>query len=150
MASAGRILIMPKGEWKAETEYEMLDLVSHNSTSWLAKKDVVGIEPSEDSELSRECWHNMVDLALLGFELRKSVGGTFAFKHNPEGKDYFDYTFETPYGNLAKVFVNAVETDSIFVIGVSVTSYDQGRASVRIKLNQAVDKELNFSIGYLF
>ena len=59
MASAGRILIMPKGEWKAETEYEMLDLVSHNSTSWLAKKDVVGVEPSEANS---EFWHNMVDI----------------------------------------------------------------------------------------
>ena len=40
MASAGRILIMPKGDWKEETEYEMLDLVYHNGTSWLAKRSV--------------------------------------------------------------------------------------------------------------
>jgi hypothetical protein len=38
MASAGRILIMPKGEWNAETEYEVLDMVNHNGKSWLAKK----------------------------------------------------------------------------------------------------------------
>jgi hypothetical protein len=59
MASAGRILILPKGEWNSETEYEMLDLVSHNGTSWLAKKDVVGIEPSEANS---EYWHSLMDI----------------------------------------------------------------------------------------
>ena len=146
MASAGRILIMPKGDYNAETQYEMLDLVYHNGTSWLAKKTTKGIEPSEANS---EHWHCLLDFDPSAFEERKANGGTISFKYNPEGKDYFDYTFETPHGNLAKVFANAVETDSIFVIGVSVTSYDQKRASVRIKLNQAVDNELNFSIGYL-
>ena len=59
MASAGRILIIPKGEWNAETEYEMLDLVYHNGTSWLAKKDVVGIEPSD---ANKEYWHKFIDI----------------------------------------------------------------------------------------
>lgn len=59
MASAGRILIMPKGNWDAEAEYEMLDLVYHNGTSWLAKKNVVGIEPSKENE---EYWHKLVDI----------------------------------------------------------------------------------------
>lgn len=61
MASAGRILIMPKGNWDANTEYEMLDLVFHNGTSWLAKKNVVGIEPSEDNE---EHWMKMCEADL--------------------------------------------------------------------------------------
>jgi hypothetical protein len=63
MASAGRILIMPKGNYNAETQYEMLDLVYHNGTSWLAKKTAVGIEPSE---ASGEYWHklcNPIDLS---------------------------------------------------------------------------------------
>lgn len=59
MASAGRILIMPKGNYDASVTYEMLDLVSHNGKSWLAKKTVVGIEPSETNG---EYWHNMVDV----------------------------------------------------------------------------------------
>lgn len=58
MASAGRILIIPKGEWNEEKEYEMLDLVFHNGTSWLAKKYVKGIEPSADNA---EYWFMMVD-----------------------------------------------------------------------------------------
>ena len=64
MASAGRILIMPKGNWDANTEYEMLDLVFHNETSWLAKKNVVGIEPSEDNS---EHWHKLVSIVLTDY-----------------------------------------------------------------------------------
>ena len=58
MASAGRILIMPKGNWNAETEYEMLDLVFNGGASWVAKKNVVGIEPTEDNA---EYWMKMCE-----------------------------------------------------------------------------------------
>lgn len=56
-ASAGRVLIMPRGEWNANTTYEMLDLVNHNGYAWLAKRTVVGIEPSDSYP---EYWHNML------------------------------------------------------------------------------------------
>ena len=59
MAIAGRILIMPKGNYDASVTYEMLDLVKHNGTSWLAKKTVVGIEPSE---ANAEYWQKMFDI----------------------------------------------------------------------------------------
>ena len=58
MASAGRILIMPKGAYNANTTYEMLDMVSYNGTTWLAKKTVKGVEPSGANV---EYWHNFVD-----------------------------------------------------------------------------------------
>ena len=51
MTSAGRILIMPKGNYDSSVTYEMLDLVFYNGASYIAKKTVVGIEPSaEQSE----------------------------------------------------------------------------------------------------
>lgn len=59
MASAGRILIMPKGNYNSGTTYEMLDLVNHNGKSWLAKKTSVGIEPSDANS---EYWQNMFDI----------------------------------------------------------------------------------------
>ncbi len=58
MASAGRILIMPKGDYNAETTYEMLDLVFHGGTSWLARKEVIGIEPSGEHS---EHWFKMCE-----------------------------------------------------------------------------------------
>lgn len=58
MAAAGRILIMPKGDYKEESQYELLDLVKHNGTSWIAKKASIGIEPSEANS---EYWQNMFE-----------------------------------------------------------------------------------------
>lgn len=58
MAVAGRILIMPKGAYNSETTYEMLDLVSHNGTSWICKKTCVGIAPSEG-----EYWQHMFNVS---------------------------------------------------------------------------------------
>lgn len=62
MASAGRILILPKGNWSAETEYEMLDLVFNAGASWVARKRVVGVEPTEVNE---EYWMKMCEGANL-------------------------------------------------------------------------------------
>ena len=59
MASAGRILIMPKGNYDSSVTYEMLDMVGYNGKTWLAKKTVMGIEPSESNS---EYWHDMVDI----------------------------------------------------------------------------------------
>ena len=72
MASAGRILIMPKGEYNAETEYEMLDLVSHNGKSWLAKKNAVGIEPREENA---EYWQDMFNINAETFGALSKNGG---------------------------------------------------------------------------
>lgn len=58
MAIAGRILIMPKGDWNSETTYEMLDLVRHNGTSWLAKSESIAVEPTEANSAY---WQNMFD-----------------------------------------------------------------------------------------
>ena len=58
MTSAGRILIMPKGDYDSGVTYEMLDLVKHNGSSWLAKKEVTGIEPTVENS---EYWQNMFD-----------------------------------------------------------------------------------------
>ena len=61
MAIAGRVLIMPKGAYSASETYEMLDMVNHNGISWLAKKTVTGIEPSN---ANNEYWHNMLDISI--------------------------------------------------------------------------------------
>lgn len=73
MASAGRILIMPKGNYNSGTTYEMLDLVNHNGKSWLAKKTSVGIEPSD---ANGEYWQNMFDITAESIgALNRETGG---------------------------------------------------------------------------
>lgn len=58
MASAGRILIMPKGNYDPTASYENLDLVFHGGTSWIAKKTVTGIEPAETNS---EYWFKLCE-----------------------------------------------------------------------------------------
>ena len=65
MASAGRILIMPKGAYSASATYEMLDLVGHNGKVWLAKKTVSGVEPSL---ANAEHWMDMIDLTKVNLD----------------------------------------------------------------------------------
>ena len=71
MANAGRILIMPKGEYDASVTYTMLDLVMYNNASWLAKKTATGITP-EDGEY----WHKMADGVALTNNLETEAEGT--------------------------------------------------------------------------
>lgn len=56
MATAGRILIVPRGDYSASTTYQMLDLVNYNSATWLAKKTSVGVTPSDATS---EYWFRM-------------------------------------------------------------------------------------------
>ena len=46
-ASAGRVLLIPKGDWNAETTYTGLDWVRYNGAAWVCKNTCTGIEPTE-------------------------------------------------------------------------------------------------------
>lgn len=100
MASAGRILIMPKGDWNAETTYEMLDLVFHSGASWVAKKNVVGIAPSDASV---EHWMKMcesVDLTEIIMRiaaLESQMLGTISL----DDIDLSGYALKTELANYA-------------------------------------------------
>ena len=117
MASAGRILIMPKGNWNADTEYEILDLVGHNGKVWLAKKDVVGIEPSINNE---EHWMDMLDLTKVNLEdcgmLSNSGGRATTIKGNQfffaggRGRVYHSESPHTPT-MIIQANDSATETD---------------------------------------
>lgn len=52
MVNAGRILIMPRGDWDNLTTYDMLDLVSYDDVAYLARQQSVGINPSTDTSLT--------------------------------------------------------------------------------------------------
>lgn len=52
MVNAGRILIMPKGDWNALTTYDMLDLVAYNGVAYLARQTNIGQNPSTDTAMT--------------------------------------------------------------------------------------------------
>ena len=69
MATAGRILLMHKGEYQASETYEMLDMVSYDGVTWVAKKTCLGITPSSSNS---EYWFAMVGVSSEDFESFKN------------------------------------------------------------------------------
>lgn len=49
MVNAGRILILTKGLWNSQINYEQLDLVTYNGFAYLARKASVDVNPSQDT-----------------------------------------------------------------------------------------------------
>ncbi len=45
--SAGRVLLIPKGDWNAEITYTGLDWVRHNGAAWVCKNTCTNVEPTE-------------------------------------------------------------------------------------------------------
>lgn len=52
MVIAGRVLIIPQGEWTNLRPYEMLDLVSEGDKAYIARQASVGMRPSEDASMT--------------------------------------------------------------------------------------------------
>ena len=104
MASAGRILIMPKGDYNAETEYEMLDLVFHNGKSWVAKKSVVGVEPSDENQ---DYWFKMCE----GQDLTEIIQRIAALEAQMLGAISLDDIDLTPYATKSELTNYATKSE---------------------------------------
>lgn len=48
-ASAGRVMIIPKGEYVSTETYQILDLVKDGSSAYIAKKTSKNVKPSNDT-----------------------------------------------------------------------------------------------------
>ena len=107
MASAGRILIMPKGNYDSSVTYEMLDLVYHNGKSWLAKKTAIGIEPSE---ANGEYWQPMSDFSLL--DERKQDRKVETFRVPPNSS--YEYEFAHAECCMLLAYVGEMNYSAIF------------------------------------
>ena len=70
MAIAGKVAILPKGEWNSAVRYEKLDAVSYDNALYIAKKPSVGQVPT-DGEYWMFCLQS-IDYA----EFEKIINGT--------------------------------------------------------------------------
>ena len=87
MAVAGRILIIPKGEYNASITYTNLDLVFWKGNSWLAKKTAVGIEPSDANS---QYWFKMTDSAIANNLTTEQAGYALDARQGKALKDEID------------------------------------------------------------
>ena len=126
MASAGRILIMTKGNYDSSVSYEMLDMVSHNGSSWIAKKTVVGIEPSVAND---EHWQQMSDFSLLNEQKQDKEKTVITLK----GGERYKHTFARNECCLLCAFFESFGYSSIFACcGVNEWVYDIQKLSESI------------------
>lgn len=56
MAIAGRVAIVPKGDWSADATYKRLDAVTYNNTLYFAKKEV----PAGTATINTEYWSKSI------------------------------------------------------------------------------------------
>lgn len=66
MADAGKVAMLPRGQWSANTIYEPLDLVFYNNNSYVSFKESIGIEPT-----NTEFW--MLALSGVGQEVIDAI-----------------------------------------------------------------------------
>ena len=68
MVNAGRVAIVPQGEWSADSTYKRLDAVTHNNTLYFAKKEV----PAGTETTNTEYWSK----SIAGGQSEITVDGT--------------------------------------------------------------------------
>jgi hypothetical protein len=72
MISLGKILIMPKGNYDANTQYYRLNIVLHNGSAWICKESCKGIEPTESNT---QHWMKMFGFKIINRLDYKEEGG---------------------------------------------------------------------------
>lgn len=70
MAIAGRVAIVPKGDWIAETEYKRLDEVTYNNTMFIAKKAV----PKGTLPTNAEYWSKSIVGGVCAIATKEDAG----------------------------------------------------------------------------
>lgn len=163
MATAGRILIIPKGEYDASAKYEMLDLVNYSGIPYLAKKTSVGIAPT-----NTEYWHPMIGIAIAnnlnteteGYVLDarqgKALMDMITTKHtvfNPSNcspHDNYNGCYYTKSGNTVHVHIGV---KGLTANGQRTVVFNLPAEVRPIRLVSAFglsDSELNtFALGYI-
>ena len=88
MISAGRVLLMPKGEYNAATTYELLDLVTYQNSSYIAKGTTTGNLPTDSTYWQLSAYGgNIANLTENFAEIETS---TIAQNPHPEGDIFVD------------------------------------------------------------
>nr|DAP38954.1 MAG TPA: hypothetical protein [Bacteriophage sp.] len=129
MADAGRIVIIPKGEYKNNVTYERLDAVLYNGKGYIALKTVTGVTPVADGEN----WQIYVDNVNIDVDNLKPN-----FEISSERKNIFSgETLSAILGKIKKYFSDIKE----HAFKDLATTFDVDE--IGTGLDATVGKELN-------
>ena len=137
MISAGRVLLIPKGEYNASTTYTMLDIVSYQGSSYIAKGTTTGNLPTNTTYWQLSAYGGAANIAGNFATLETTA---YASQGYSEGALLVDKD-----GKLCKVTDTILQNDEI-VIGTNVeeTTVEELINAVYSYINSldAVDKKL--------
>ena len=133
MAIAGRVAIVPKGDWSADATYKRLDAVTHNNTLYFAKKDV----PAGTATSNTEYWSKSVVGGAVTVD--DALSSTSANPvQNKVVKSYVDGTFKrkslavmpgdgkTSYCQLCTIKITQIHVDT----PIEITVQERSRATL--------------------
>ena len=115
MAIAGRVAIVPKGDWSANATYKRLDAVTYNNTLYFAKKDV----PAGTATSNTEYWSKSI------------VGGVGAIATTEEA------------GNVKPADGLTVAEDGTLKVNVDGTTLTMDQVNNVIKLADTLKEKIN-------
>ena len=154
MAIAGRVAIVPKGEYSNAVTYDKLDLVMFNNDAYIAKKASTGIEPTNDeywmlilNNVVAEDLENIINgttpvgntLKLNGLTSDKFVQNTNGYGWTTKNFGSYDintwikdgvYAYSTdctnkPHGDYGTIFVMSPDTSKVTQFGWDWTESNQ-------------------------
>lgn len=85
--NAGRLLILPKGEYDSNLTYTVLDVVTCDGLPWMCKKTAKGIRPSDEHT---EYWQKLFDITeasknLIDEKINEYFDGAIPIEHGGTG-----------------------------------------------------------------
>lgn len=115
MAIAGRVAIVPKGDWSAKTEYKRLDEVTYNNTMFIAKKAV----PKGTLPTNAEYWSKSI------------VGGAGAIATKEDA------------GNVKPADGLSIAEDGTLKVSIDGTTLTMDQVNNVIKLADTLKEKIN-------
>ena len=115
MAIAGRVAIVPKGDWSADATYKRLDAVTYNNTLYFAKKDV----PAGTATSNTEYWSKSI------------VGGAGAIATKEDA------------GNVKPADGLTVAEDGTLKVSIDGTTLTMDQVNNVIKLADTLKEKIN-------
>ena len=115
MAIAGRVAIVPKGDWSADATYKRLDAVTYNNTLYFAKKEV----PAGTATSNTEYWSKSI------------VGGAGAIATKEDA------------GNVKPADGLTVAEDGTLKVSIDGTTLTMDQVNNVIKLADTLKEKIN-------
>ena len=114
-AIAGRVLLIPKGAYISSATYRMLDVVSYNGNSYVAKQTTTGNTPSADNEywMILASGSAVASISDIGDVLINDIANGQVLKYNATTRKWENGTIATNLAGLTDVDLTSLADGDI-------------------------------------